>query len=483
MGCKNMDDLKELDSYGEDFKAMKPYLVKAETIVAGESAVKEAGVEFLPMMPNETKKQYGFRLSVAKFTNVYRDIVETLSAKPFEEETKLVDGEKEKSAIPENLLEFVENVDGDGNNLTVFAATTFFNGVNDAITWIMIDYPNSPESVRTREEQKKLALRPFWSIVLAKNIMKARGNFKNGESKLEYIKIFEPKNGDTPDQIREFETNETGFVDWRVCQKDDQTGEWLPVDEGMLTIDVIPIVPFITGRRDGKRFYFLPPLQDALNLQCVLYRQESALEYAKTMTAFPMLSASGVSPVKDEAGAALPVTVGPQTVLYAPRNGDGQVGNWSYVEPSAQSLKFLSDDVKETKQDLRELGKQPLTAQVGLTVITTAYAAGKSKTAVRAWGLGMKDVLENALVITCKWLGIDPSEYDPEVSIYDDYDDFSAEDFEQVRAMRDGGDLSRQTLWTEAGRRGILSAEFDADAEAKRILKEMPGDGDREFET
>lgn len=455
---------------------MLAYLDRVSIILNGGDSVRSAATELLPKMPNESTLQYDFRLSVAKFTNIYTDIVENLTAKPFEEEIKLV-GE----SIPEQIVQFAEDTDGDGNNLTVFAAEYFFQGVNDGVAWVFVDYPKPDESVRTLADAKANGIRPFWSIVLHRNILDARVRMIGGDRVLNYIKILEPASFDAFDRVRVFELTDTGAVTWELWKIENSIGTI--EDSGVLTIPVIPLVPFITGRRVGKSFRVRPPLKAAVELQVTLYQQESNLEFAKTMTAFPMLSASGVQPHRDADGAIIPIRVGPQTVLYAPKDGDGQPGSWSYVEPSAQSLKFLADDIKETKQDLRELGKQPLTAQSGLTVITTAYAAGKSKSAVKQWGNGLKDALENALVITAMWLNMGPDQYDPAIGVYDDYDDLTEEDFTQVMELRKNGDLSQDTVWKEAQRRGILSAEFDPDAETETLLKETPGDGDDEFET
>ena len=465
-----------------DSVKMLEYWDEVEIILEGQEAVKCAGEMFLKRMPDESKEQYNFRLSRAKLTNIYSDILGTLASKPFEEEIKLVEGEGIK--IPEQISEFIENVDGDGNNLTVFAQPFFLNGINDAISWVLVDYPETDPTVRTIADLKARKIRPFWSIILAKNVLEVRKTVIGGERAISYIRIFEPAENDGLDHVRVFERDpESSSVKWELHSVSADGANTTLEKSGILSIDEIPMVPFITGKQDGRKFTFIPALKSSVSLQKTLYEQESALEFAKVMTAFPMLSASGVRPDKNPDGSIRKINVGPQTILYAPPDGNGTVGNWSIIEPSATSLKFLADDIKETKQDLRELGKQPLTAQAGLTVITTAYAAGKSKSAVKAWGLSLKDALENALVITCKWFSIGQEQYDPEVSIYDDYDDLSAEDFTSVLDMRKNGDISQKTVWVEAQRRGILSAEFDGDAEIERILEETPGDGLDEFET
>lgn len=464
----------KMNARNKDSEAMLPFWQKVALVMGGQTAVKEAAEEMLPLLPMEETKQYKFRLQVAKFTNIYRDVVEGLAAKPFAEEIRIV-GE----SIPQPIANFAEDVDGDGNNLTVFAAQYFMNGINDAIAWLFVDYPN--DSARTLAEAKKKNMRPFWSLVMAQNILEVQTKMIGGKRAISYIRILEPEANGNPERVRVFKMNDAGAVVWELWQESEKTkDEFDLIENGTLTINQIPMIPFITGKRDGKRFYFDGPLKSALELQETLYHQESALEYAKVMTAFPMLSASGVSPALNADNTAKPIVVGPHTVLYAPMNGDGKSGAWSYVEPGAQSLEFLKKDVESTKQDLRELGKQPLSAQAGLTVISTAYAAGKSKSAVNAWGLGLKDALENAMVLTAQYLAV---AIEPQIAVYDDYDTFTDEDFNGVLEMRKAGDLSQETLWTEARRRSVLSNDFDPVKEAARLLLETPGDGNDEFDS
>lgn len=462
-----------LDKRSADSEAMLGYWDQIDAILGGIETMREAGEDYLKKFPGETEASFDFRLNMTKFTNIFRDIAESLASKPFEEEigTSKEDG----NDVPQLVADFIEDVDGHGNNLTVFAAETFFNGITYAIDWIFIDYPKSPETVRTKEDQARANLRPFWSHVLARNVLKAETKPVGGKRELSYIKILEPG---SPNQIREFERLDTGLVIWKLSEKN-KDGEWAQIDNGTLTIDIIPLVPLITGRRDGNGFKLFPPLRDAADLQIEHYLQESALKFTKVLSAYPMLAGNGVKPPKDDAGKPIPIEVGPMKVLYAPPDGSGNSGSWTFIEPGAQTLKFLADDIKETAQQLRELGKQPLTSQSGnLTVITTAVAAGKSKSAVAAWALMLKDALENALVITNKWLKIPDETWSPELTVYTDFDNITenGSDVEALDKSRERGDLSRETHWKELKRRRILGSDFDAEKEAIALKNEIPAD-------
>lgn len=478
-------DADELDRRTPDMEAMLPYWDKTDAIVEGYEAVRACRETYLPKFSEESADEYDTRLNLTKMTNVYRDIVEGLASKPFEEEVSVVEGDGKKP-VPEEIKKFCEDVDGEGNNLTVFAALTFFNGINSAIDWILVDYPVvDGEKIRTVADKKSAGIQPYWTHILGRNVLEARTIKINGKQQLSHVRIFEPGLGE-PDRVRVFNREDSGIITWQLWEKiksgTSAEKKYVLVNEGTLTIDVIPLVPFYTGRKDGKSWKLYPAMQDAADLQIKLYQNESALEFISTMAGYPMLAANGMKPQMEADGkTAKKIAVGPAKVLWGVPDGQGNHGEWKYVEPSAQSMDFLQKKIDTTKQDLRELGRQPLTSQTGnLTVITAAMAAGKAKSAVSAWALSLKDALENALLITWKWLsGFNTVEYEPEVNVYTEFDSFAEgnTDMATLTEMRKNGDLSRETLWAEAKRRKVLSPEFDHEQEEERILDEIPGDG------
>lgn len=474
-------DDEELAKRSPDIAAMLEYWDKTDAIVEGWDAVKACGQTYLPKFADEENAEYDVRLSLTKFTNVYRDIVESLASKPFEQEVTFQSGEK-VSEPPDAIKNFVEDVDGEGNNLTVFLSLTMFNGINSAIDWIFIDYPTvNRDEIRTRADQKAAGIRPFWSHVLGRNMLEIRTANINGTKKLSYVRWLEP--GITsPDRIRIFERAPSGQIVWYLYEKlpasNNAKRQWQLIDEGVLSIDEIPLVPFITGRRDGASWKIYPPMRDAADLQIQLYRDESALNFIKTMSGYPMLAANGMKPQLGPDGKTpLTIKVGPARVLYGLPDGKGNHGSWAYVEPSAANMDFLEKNIGRTIQDLRELGRQPLTAQSGnLTVITTAVAAGKARSAVSAWTLNLKDAGENALEITAKFMSI--SDYEPELNVYNEFDNFTdgGADVAALQAARVSRDISGKTFTSELKRRKILSPEFDYDAEAELLLAEGPPD-------
>lgn len=459
-----------------DSQAMIDYWDKTDAIVDGYQTVKSFGELFLPRFVEETDDDYSVRLSLTKFTNIYRDVLEGLSSKPFQEEINLL-GED----VPEEIEVFAENVDGRGNSLSVFAAQTFFNGINSAIDWIFVDAPAIETGrVLNRAEEQELNIRPFWSHVLARNVLEVQTSMFGAEERITYIRVLEP-NQEGEDYVRIFALFD-GVVIWELWQEVEGAEKpeeaAILVDSGQLTIPVIPFIPFVTGRRNGRGWQVYPPMQDAADLQVELYQEESALKFIKTMAGYPMLAANGIKPEKDgKSGAVKKVNVGPMKVLYGPPDGNGNHGEWKFIEPSAHSMEFLNKSIESTKQDLRELGRQPLTALSSqLTTVTTSVAAGKAKSAVGQWAMLLKDTLENAFKMTAMFMGVD---YETEVHVYNDFDNVSDTnaDIDNLLDARQNGDLSQETLWTELKRRKVLSAEFKAEDEQERLLNEVPTDG------
>jgi hypothetical protein len=479
------DNTPKTPSY--DYRVMEPFWVMVETLLDGTPALRLAGELYLPKFPNESETDYDYRRRNSKYTNVYRDIVENLAAKPFAKELAIKDGSASQTI--ENLI---EDIDGQGNHIHVFAAQVFFQAINDGVDWILVDKPPVPFNASVAVE-RQMGARPYWVHIPAKRMLAVYSDTVNGQETIINARIWEPiverigyKEVEI-DQVRELIRDPLGngqyadarYVLWRALQDQDVPGAkitWVEVERGPIALKIIALVPVITGRRKGGRWQFVPPMQDAAYLQIEHYQQETNLKSIKDQAAFPMLSGNGVDPILDELGNAKSVPVGPKTVLYAPRSSDGRPGSWTFIEPTASSLTFLAADVKSTEDQLRELGRQPLTAQTGnLTVVTTAFAAQKGNSAIQAWALNLKDALEQALKLTAQWLG-DSSE--PEVNVHTDF----AIDLESPEAptflqfLRQNKDISRKAILDEAKRRDFLSPEYDPDKDQEEIDKEAPAD-------
>jgi hypothetical protein len=478
------------DTPSGDYLAMAGYWHKVDAILGGVETMRRAGKTYLPQFAYELDNVYTFRLSTTKFTNVFRDIVENLAAKPFTEEAG------PRGSVTERVESLKEDIDGQGNHIHTFTKSVFFTAVAKAMAWILVDYtPGVPRNA-TIEQERLMGVRPYWVHLPPERVLAVYSEMVGGVETIVHARIRETatiRDGyaeKTVERVRVFDRklvmDDRGVVTgaekarWYLYELDEgSTGpalarKWALKDEDEITIGVIPLVPVLLGERKGTSWQVDPPMKSAAELQVTLYQQESGLEHAKTVSCFPMLTANGIAPRRDANGVPEPLQFGPMAVLYAEPNTNGQHGTWGTLEPSAESLRFLAADVKETIAQLRELGRQPLTAQSGnLTVITSQAAAEKANSAAEAWALAFKDAVENALKLTAMWL---KETAEAEFYCRTRFETGIDGDKDVLVEMRKNGDLSQRTLWAEMRRRNVLSADFVPEDEEKAILDEVPGD-------
>lgn len=477
---------KTPDSTSSDYEAMVPYWTMTSAILGGTPAMRAAGQRYLPKFPNESQTDYDIRLKNARFTNIFGDILETLSSKPFEQELTV-----EKADAVKDLI---EDIDGQGNHLHVFAAQAFHDGIAYAIHWVLVDYTKDVPAGATVAIEKELGARPYWVHIPAQSLLAVYSENTAGKETIVHARIREDAKerdgyGETIRSRvrvlnREVERNEQGDAisagpaTWELFEKrkDDKGSEkWVSIGSGEYSIGVIPLVPFITGRRVGASWVIAPPLADAAYLQIEHYQQESGLKHKNELNNFTMLAGQGVSPPLDEDGKPAAVPAGPHTVLYAPPNGDGKNnGKWEWLAVETAGLEFSLKYVQAIEAQIRELGRQPLTAQSGnITTITAAFAGDKAHTVIEAWALNFKDALENCLKLTAMWRKVT---VEPEVQVNTDFSLSLKEDTgtSSLDAAQERGALSWDTWFEEMKRRGIIGPNVDKEAERQRIRTEHP---------
>lgn len=426
---------------------------------------------YLPKFENESSADYLRRRLTAPLTNIYADVSDNLSAKPFAKELQL------EEDAPDDLVDLAEDIDGQGNSMHVFAAEAFKKAIDKAIHWILVDYTRMPARA-TLADEREMNARPYWVHIPAERLLSVYSVFFAGKEHIVYARIYEPcteREGFGEKhyrRVREFEREmfqdgygkiiAIGTPSWRLWEEQEEAGgkkNWNVVDEGVLTVGIIPLVPCITGKRDGMTWRLCPPLRDLAHMQIEEFQQESNLKHSKEMTAFPVLVAEGVAQPKNADGDDIVVPVGPGVVLFAPPDAEGDHGTYKFLEPAATSLTFLQSDLERHRTEMRNLGKQPM-ATANLTVVTTANVSMKASSAVQAWAILFKDALEVAWEYTCLWMKRDDA---PGVMIHTDFGIELAQDKElsELRELEKQGILAKEEVAIEFKRRGVLRDGFD----------------------
>ena len=495
-GATPGDPLNQPVNKSSDYLAMVPYWDIVDVLLGGVEDLRAQGTKYLPRFQNENVTQdpngrsydpYELRRMHAPLTNIFEDIVGNLASKPFSHEVDL--DENWHDAEPYATLE--ENIDGQGNNLHTFAEDVFKTAIEYAITWILVDFTqaaprpdNQPLSIA---EESAQGLRPYWVHVNPTMLYAIYSDTIRGNEEIVHARIYEPTlklDGFIERVVRRVRVLQREPIAWDIVNKPidygppqwflyeevvepgQDTGSWALVEQGVLTISVIPLVPIIIGKRVPGTWQVRPPLKGIAYLQIEEYQQESNLKTVLELAAFPMLTGNGITPDTD----GVKISSGPRTVLFGGSSVDGQPGSWAYLEPAGGSMKILQDQLEKTRNEMRDLGKQPLTLQ-NQTVVTTAQIAVKANSAVQAWALRLKDGLEQAWKLTAEWLKKDD---EPEVFVYTDFNVAldQGQGWNAIFQLRGLKDISRETAIQSAVRYGYLPENFDIKEDDKNLAAE-----------
>lgn len=485
-----------------DYAAMRPFWGMVRDILGGAPAMRANCAAYMPKLAEEGDDDHKSRVALAPFTNIYGDISANLASKPFAKDVTLSEGADAKIAgvlgqDGSRSGGLAENIDAQGNNLHVFASNVFKEGVDKGLSWILVDFTRAalPQDGRALSQAEEAAqgLRPYWVHIPPEAVIAAYSVAVRGVDTLFHIRVMEHEK--VRDGFGEKDVKRVRVMDrpilttgpdgaprslgpatWTLFEEKKQAGkepEWEQVDAGLYSIGIIPMVPVFIGQRLGESFQVIPPLRDLAFMQVEEYQQEGNLKNISMLTAFPMLAGNGVKPPVDKEGAPIVVPVGPRRVLFAPPNGDGAHGEWRFIEPSAESLKFLEDRLNTFRDQMRDLGMQPL-ARANLTVITSNNLSRKASSQVQKWAILFEDALDRALSITSLWLGVGDT---TSAQVYKDFA-VEAEEGKELDALLKAESqavISKQTVAEEFKRRGVLSDAYDHEREQVRLADQQAG--------
>ena len=487
--------LKSPDNPSSDYSAMRPYWDMVDAVLGGAVTMRAAGKTYLPKFEKESDTDYEARRKNAPFTNIYGDISRNLASRPFAKQldvgpntSDMIKGTPDPAS---KVLSggFIDDVDGHGNGMHVFANTVFKRGIDFGIDWVLVDYqPGQPGALRTVAEEKAMKLKPYWVHIPAKMVLASYVDFVDGEEIMVHARIDETsviRDGYGEKTIARVRVLDRPRLDgggygpatWELFEKQqgavDAAKIWVSIGTGAYSIGIIPLVPYIPGMREGSSFVVDPPLRDLAYLQVEEFQQESNLKYIKEMTAFPMLVGEGVVQPTGADGKPMSIPIGPKTALFAPPNPDGGPSTFRFIEPAATSLRFLEDSLAAQRKEMRDLGYQPIT-EANLTVITTANLSRKASSAVQAWAIKFKDFLETCLGITGMWLN-DTTKTTALV-----HTDFAidVEDSRQMQGLalfEAQGILSKELVFSELRRRAVISDESVWEVNQEQLAGEQQG--------
>jgi hypothetical protein len=451
------------------YNQMLPAWKKIETLLSGTAAMRAAGELYLPKHENEKSDAYEKRRKSSVLFNLSALTLDSWVGRPFSDPVTPNDD------VPKQVEPVLDDVDLQGNNLTVFGRNWFKEGLAKCFAHVMVEMPVVDKENRTVADDLRENVRPYWTLIKPENLIFATGTMVESQEVLTHVRILEEETERdgfaemVTQRIRVFdlamvredpENPESGEVPrvfwslWRKVKKDEWEEEVRPT---MLEIDRIPIVTFYADREDlmqGK-----PPLEDLVDLNISHWQSSSDQKNILRVTRFPLLAASGV---QDEEAV---VEVGPNRMLST----TNPEGKFYYVEHSGASIAAGQNDLDKLEEQMANYGAEFLKKRPGgMTATARALDSAEATSPLQDATIRFQDAVNQALDLTARYLKIESAgsvtvnkEFGPEEVVQGD--------MQTLDKARDRRDLSQEDYWEELKRRGTLRDEFDADENKRRL--------------
>lgn len=441
-----------------------------QDLLGGTPAMQAAKETYLVKRVGEPQGKYDARLKAAVLLNALKRTVGYLAGQVFSKDVTLqAAGDGDNATLPPLFHSMLDDVDLQGNNLTVWANDFFVDSINRGIGLLLVDYP----MVKTRTEGGSLQYeaepglwrpktaaadqengwRPYFVHISLADLLGWRFERKNGRRVLTQLRFLERVTDthgtyDTDDvvveQVRVLFPG--GWETWRE-EKDAKgagTGLWSMNDNGATTLQEIPVAWFSPGEPVGEMCAY-PALEDLAHLN--RRHWQSFAEHTELMNwvRAPGMWCSGVQ----DMDAEMPWGLGQLTKLSSPDAKMGVLG------VDAASVEASAADLKALEERMALYGLQLLMPETGDTTATAkALDAAESDSTLQRWAKLLKDCLEQGFKFAAMWSGV-PVEQAPRVVVNTDFHMLAGLTATEIGIAVEKGFLPKRAAFDELKRRGV----------------------------
>lgn len=453
-------------------------------LLGGTKAMIRAGARYIAKGQSEDPEDYKIRLERTVLFNVYKRTLRYLGGRVFEKAASL--GED----AGERFQAFTEDVDKQGHNLSVWSRGVFEHGLNDGVTFCLVDFSKVPTrrvsgrieyqrqdgtwTTKTEAADRENGWSPYFIHVPAESVLDGRMDYKDGRayvSHFRYMATLQKPDGpwgtQRYQQIRAFFYDEKGRVVWQTWENESDGGkDFIMTEDGTLSIGVIPVAVYMPG---DKRTDMTaePALMDLAELNKRHWQATSSqfelMEYVRR----PPWFGRGLKKVDKQ---------GQEYIVFGP----GMLCDSDNPTADLRSVGVDSGSVAAGWQELADLegrmalyGLQLLQPKTGaITATESLRDAEENNSTLKAWALQFQDFLENAMKYVALWWGESDG---PSVKINTDF--ANAMDASFLLEMRRATEISRETFLGLVKGMGILPDDFSVEEEANKLARDLMVNG------
>lgn len=444
--------------------AMQPAWRMIEHLLGGTHSMRESG-EWLPKQERESPIGHAYRARVATLYPALERTIGVMAGKPFAKQLTLSED------TSQTIVDLTENIDGQGRNLHAFAYGVFEETLAFGLCGVLVDMPRmvtAPGVVATQADMKQQGVRPYFVHIKHHDILGWKLRIVNGMVQLAQIRIRE-----------EIEVDDgpygSGFIQavrvltpgrWELWKKLGDTETLATEDQGPTGLPEIPFAPFY-GRRKGY-MVGLPPLlnlayQNVKHYQVQSDQDDSARFARKRLLVFIGVPDESMTTIEASSSSAIALPTGASV---------------SVVQGSAESVKVGRDELADLEEQMVRTGAELLVMRPGgqRTATQDNNEAEGNKSELQR----IVEVFEDSIDLCLYYAGLYMNEpTDGHVSLFKDFGASTLGDAsaQLVLAMQQAGLITKATAINEEKRRGMLSADIDAEEELAAVALEGPQPG------
>ena len=444
----------------------------SRTLMGGTEAMQEANKRYMPKHPAEEEENYKVRLMSTTLYGAYRNTITKMAGKVFSKPVII------NSDVPPQIEETLDNIDGQGRNITSFLFDVMIKGLESGISFIFVDYtaikpPEDEDQILTALDVKNMGARSTAILYDAEQVIDWQSQNIGGVQTLTCVRIKEYAT--EPDPQNEWSEKEVDQIrvlrpgSYELWRKSERAGamplgaqdDWYLYDEGITALNYIPLVPYYTNREGF--FEGLPPLQSLAELCKQHWNSSSEQIQALTFARFAMMVFAGISP-DEKIGK-----VGPNQII---KLTDPQA-KWGLIETAGKGIEQGRIDIEDIERRMLSAG---MTARVeskaGVTATASAIDSTDADSIIMAWATSLEDVANQMLWFMADYEGLsDGGTVEINKSFATSKPEGSAAD---LLAMCTAGKLSDETFLNEMQRRDVIGDSIDVLEEIERIKKQLP---------
>ena len=459
-------DDPELVSYVRpELRALFPELEKVRDCY---ELMRKPGVKgrYLLQEPGEPDESFTSRLNRSTYTPVFRDAIKAFAG---------LLGNYQEHELPKTLEDNLNNVDLMGSSLAKLLNDMDQLVLRDGGAALMVEMPpeDEDEGINSALEESEAGKRPYLVPVERANIINWRTVMRAGREMVEQCVIRTIT--EEPSEEGQFGTKlepvycylyPGGYTKYKLIRGAQATKwEQVIIAQGETSLPVVPLVWMgATGSRFGIGDVPLYGLAD-LSIQHFQLRSDLAELIHKLSMPVPVRKGAPT----DQHGRPAPLTIGPNTAVDLPVEGD-----FSFAEPSGSSLAQHQEEIKHVEQ---LMDRSSLAFMYGSETTKTATEAVLQGAQIQAQVKTLIENKESLFDMVLKlWAIYTGEKLSPEagVEISDNLIQrpLEAQEVQGYLNLFGENAISHQTLLEELQRGHALSHDIDIEEEIARIDEE-----------